>query len=150
MDEMNVVLSHLISQIVSSARIDEALKRLCFNAFYFLTWVDLSFNKITEIPDFSQFPIIILYLHANEIKNINEVKKLKCLEELQSLTLYGNPIQDQIANYKYSVLNMLKCEREWSIKKFDFAVLSDRDHDNMKTLKDFTQGVCTKDPRDMH
>ena len=46
---------------------------------------------------------------------------------------------------------MLETERPWTLKKFDFAVLSERDRDNMKTLGDFTNGVCTRDPRDfMH
>eukprot|EP01063_Lacrimia_lanifica_P003972 TRINITY_DN12217_c0_g1_i1.p1 TRINITY_DN12217_c0_g1~~TRINITY_DN12217_c0_g1_i1.p1 ORF type:complete len:397 (+),score=199.85 TRINITY_DN12217_c0_g1_i1:73-1263(+) len=134
------------NNIHNPLRIDEALKKLCYNAFYFLTWIDISSNKLQEIPDFSQLPLIILYLHANEIRNVHEVKKLRAQEELQSLTLYGNPIQDTVPNYKYTVLNMLNQKgRPFTMKKFDFAVLTDRDHENMKALHDFTVGVSDKD-----
>ena len=107
----------------------------------------MSFNKLTEIPDFSQFPLIILYLHSNCIKNLGEIKRLTALEDLHSLTLYGNPIQDQVDNYKYSVLNILseKGNAGFTLKKFDFAVLSERDRANMKTLHDFTVGISPKD-----
>eukprot|EP00659_Diplonema_papillatum_P005264 gene5264-8036_t len=108
------------NNLTSPFRLDEALKRLCCNAFYYLTWVDLSFNKLSAIPDLSQFPIVILYLHANNIRNVNE---------------------DQVAHYKYTALNILhEKEQPWTLKKFDFAVLSSTDYGNMKTLRDFTNG----------
>lgn len=121
-------------------RLEEVLKRIVQHAFYHLTWIDLSSNQLTSIPDFSQFPLVVLYLHANKIERKEEIEKLKGLEELQSLTLFGNPIQDSVQNYKLTVLNMLypRDGRHFPLKKFDFSVLSKDDTANMGTLHQFT------------
>ena len=43
------------------------------------------------------------------------------------------------------MLNLLNPRpRPFTLKKFDFAVLTDRDHENMKALHDFTVGVGSK------
>eukprot|EP01062_Namystynia_karyoxenos_P074098 TRINITY_DN70941_c0_g1_i1.p1 TRINITY_DN70941_c0_g1~~TRINITY_DN70941_c0_g1_i1.p1 ORF type:complete len:445 (+),score=203.16 TRINITY_DN70941_c0_g1_i1:86-1420(+) len=120
--------------------IEECLKRICVYAYYNLTWIDLSCNQLTVIPDFSQFPLVVLYLHANKIDDMKEVAKLKALEDLQSLTLFGNPIQDHVRNYKLAVLNCLypRDGRTFSLRKFDFSVLSKDDAANMETLHEFT------------
>eukprot|EP00759_Apiculatamorpha_spiralis_P016180 PhF_6_TR22522/c0_g2_i1/m.31971 len=86
---------------------DFRLKQVIANAFYTLTFVDFSSNKLTQIPDLSQFPIMSLYLHDNLITDVQEVLKLKKLEQLQSLTLYRNPLQDQVSHYKFLVLNLI-------------------------------------------
>ena len=88
--------------------LDQMVRIYILNAFYFLTWVDLSSNQLTSIPDLSQYPIVVLYLHNNKIANMNEVAKLQPLTQLQSLTLFGNPIQCDVENvrdYKYRVLS---------------------------------------------
>eukprot|EP00756_Hemistasia_phaeocysticola_P007237 Hpha_TRINITY_DN14173_c0_g1::TRINITY_DN14173_c0_g1_i1::g.10562::m.10562 len=130
----------LTGEAKTGLRLEEILKRICVHAFYHLTWIDLSSNALTSIPDFSQFPLVVLYLHANKIDDPKEINKLKGLEELQSLTLFGNPIQDSVQNYKLTVLNMLypRDGRTFSLKKFDFSVLSKDDTANMGTLHTFT------------
>lgn len=105
-----------------------------------LTWLDLSCNKITVIPDLTIFPINILYLHQNKIENINEVRKLTKIP-LTNVTLFGNPI-DNVPTYKAEVLNILmppagtpaakasKCD----LKKFDHVILSKGD---MRSLSSY-------------
>lgn len=70
-----------------------------------LTWLDLSCNKISVISNvrlkcFHHSQAIgklvnlkILYLHGNQIKTLQEVQKLQALEHLDKLTLHGNPIE---------------------------------------------------------
>ncbi|XP_027436704.1 leucine-rich repeat-containing protein 51 isoform X3 [Zalophus californianus] len=71
-----------------------------------LAWIDLSFNDLTSIdPDPYQrkssysmswklFPSV-LYLHGNSIQRLGEVNKLAVLPRLRSLTLHGNPIEEE-------------------------------------------------------
>jgi hypothetical protein len=81
------------NELTNARDLQRFIKVTLVNAFYFLNIIDLSRNKITEIPDLSQFPIQTLYLHDNRIEDWNELKKLSSLPQLQSLTLFGNPLQ---------------------------------------------------------
>ncbi|XP_066995349.2 leucine-rich repeat-containing protein 51 [Anabrus simplex] len=74
-----------------------------------LTWIDLSFNKLTalssEISGFSSLKI--LYLHGNSLRNLDNVlQPLRSLSKLYSLTLHGNPLEEQ-KNYRHQVLAIL-------------------------------------------
>jgi Leucine-rich repeat (LRR) protein len=60
-------------------------------------WFDLSYNNISTISDnfINAFPNIkTLYLQANKIKRLSEIKKLSRLTKLRSLCLFGNPIEE--------------------------------------------------------
>ncbi|KAH8066606.1 U2 snRNA binding protein [Aureococcus anophagefferens] len=78
------------------SRLSTALADVCadINA---LRWIDVSFNQISRIGDaFAHFPhVTVLYLHANNIASLSQVKALGELKELRSLTLHGNPIEDK-------------------------------------------------------
>jgi Leucine-rich repeat (LRR) protein len=73
-----------------------------------LQWIDLSYNHLTQIePELLNFPQIkVLYLHGNAISNLEECRKLQNLTNLQTLTLYGNPIE-QIKGYRMWVLGVM-------------------------------------------
>lgn len=61
-----------------------------------IIWLDLSFNHIAHIsPDLCKhFPNVrTIYLHANKISRLTEIKCLEGLTELHSLSLYGNPVE---------------------------------------------------------
>jgi len=60
-----------------------------------LIWIDLSYNELVNIDScLLEFPNLkCLYMHKNYIRNLDEVKKLQRLPDLQSLTLYGNDIE---------------------------------------------------------
>ncbi|XP_053416231.1 transmembrane O-methyltransferase isoform X2 [Nycticebus coucang] len=62
-----------------------------------LAWIDLSFNDLTSIdPVLSTFfNLSVLYLHGNSIHRLGEVNKLAVLPRLRSLTLHGNPIEEE-------------------------------------------------------
>ncbi|XP_014470780.1 PREDICTED: leucine-rich repeat-containing protein 51-like [Dinoponera quadriceps] len=82
-----------------------------------LSWLDLSFNEISEIgEDIEQFANLkILYLHGNKISNIADVLRLKKLSNLRSLTLHGNPVED-IPCYRGYVVHLLP-----QLQVFDFS-----------------------------
>ena len=60
-----------------------------------LEWLDISYNYLERIEmEILEFPNLkTLYLHGNYISNLEEVKKLQELPYLQTITLYGNPIE---------------------------------------------------------
>ena len=75
-----------------------------------ILWLDLSFNEFTRIPaDFGrQFPnVSTVYLHANKISKLSEIKNLAGLEELRSLSLFGNPVEEK-KHYRNFVLYTCK------------------------------------------
>ncbi|XP_047371939.1 leucine-rich repeat-containing protein 51 isoform X2 [Sciurus carolinensis] len=62
-----------------------------------LAWIDLSFNDLTSIDPIltTFFNLSVLYLHGNSIQSLGEVNKLAVLPRLRSLTLHGNPIEEE-------------------------------------------------------
>ena len=73
-----------------------------------ILWLDLSFNKFVNVSEAmaTTFPnITTIYLHANNISRLSQLKKLKMFPKLKSLSLYGNPIEEH-KHYRNFVLNM--------------------------------------------
>jgi len=74
-----------------------------------ILWFDLSFNQINVVGSetfTSTFPnVATIYLHANNISKLSQLKKLKMYPNLKSLTLYGNPIEEH-KHYRNYVLHM--------------------------------------------
>ncbi|KAI2561593.1 hypothetical protein G5576_006151 [Homo sapiens] len=62
-----------------------------------LAWIDLSFNDLTSIDPVltTFFNLSVLYLHGNSIQRLGEVNKLAVLPRLRSLTLHGNPMEEE-------------------------------------------------------
>ena len=60
-----------------------------------LQWIDLSYNQLVEIDEeiLNFKHLKTLYLHGNNISNLEECHRLQYLDNLQTLTLYGNPIE---------------------------------------------------------
>lgn len=56
-------------------------------------------------------------MHGNYIKNLEEAKKLNGFRNLQSLTLYGNPIET-IKNYRLWVLGVMYTYNE-NLRRLD-------------------------------
>ncbi|KYO49167.1 leucine-rich repeat-containing protein 51 isoform X2 [Alligator mississippiensis] len=88
-----------------------------------LSWLDLSFNDLPTID-----PILTTYrnlhclqLHANSIQGLGEVDKLAVLPHLRSLTLHGNPIEEE-KGYRSYVLSTLP-----QLKSFDFSAVTKQD-----------------------
>ena len=73
-----------------------------------ILWLDLSFNKFVNISEAmaTNFPnVTTIYLHANNISRLSQLKKLKLFPNLKSLSLYGNPVEEH-KHYRNYVLNM--------------------------------------------
>lgn len=96
-----------------------------------LIWIDLSYNILTKIEDeILNFPHLkTLYLHKNYISNLEEVKKLKHLENLQSLTLYGNDIE-QVKGYRLFVLGIMY-EQSEQLRKLDQVYVTKKEFDDV-------------------
>ncbi|CAK9812437.1 Leucine-rich repeat-containing protein 51 [Anthophora plagiata] len=87
----------------------------------YLSWLDLSFNELEKIgDDITNFlNLKIIYLHGNNISDINDVVKLKKLRNLKCLTLHGNPIEN-LPFYRGYIVHILP-----QLSALDFsAVLS--------------------------
>ena len=92
-----------------------------------LNWLDLSFNRIKILGDFSNFPQLkILYLHGNLIDNFEEVMKLKTIEKsLKQLTLHGNQIETEAESgkvYRQKVLRFFPV-----ISNLDFSRVTNQE-----------------------
>jgi hypothetical protein len=90
-----------------------------------LGWIDLSHNRLTVLSvDLASFPVLkSLYLHANYISDLKEVRKL-CGAPLRSLTLYGNSIE-QLRGYRLFVISILPL-----LKNFDSSLITRLERDN--------------------
>ncbi len=69
-----------------------------------LSWIDVSFNKLTTIDAaLTMYPNLSnLYLHANNITELKEIKKLSKCPNLRMVTLHGNPVVEK-KYYRYSI-----------------------------------------------
>uniref|UniRef100_A0A1B6LT49 Leucine-rich repeat-containing protein 51 n=1 Tax=Graphocephala atropunctata TaxID=36148 RepID=A0A1B6LT49_9HEMI len=97
-----------------------------------LTWLDLSFNKLTSLaPEISSFASLkILYLHGNQLSDLTSVlRPLKCLDDLYSLTLHGNPLEER-KGYRNRVLGSLP-----QLKSLDFTNVTSADHRRIQQRK---------------
>lgn len=102
-----------------------------------LLWLDLSYNYLETIEtDLLEFPCLkTLYLHGNYIKNLEETKKLNGYRDLQSLTLYANPIET-IPNYRLYVLGVMYTYTE-VLRKLDQVVVTNREFDKVLVWKEY-------------
>lgn len=91
-----------------------------------IAWLDLSFNDLEEVTDdILEFPNLkMIYLHGNKISSLDDLTKLKGLPNLYSLTLHGNPLENN-PGYRSSVLTMLPY-----LRSLDFAKVTDRERCN--------------------
>lgn len=96
-----------------------------------LMWLDLSYNYLTDIEDeYLNFPQMkTLYLHGNFFSDLQQVRKLNEFESLQSLTLYGNPVE-QITNYRLWVLGVMY-ENTEELRRLDQVLVTNREFDKV-------------------
>jgi len=139
-DEMNYIFSEMKPKLVKGNKLATEIVKLNNNTLksvdgldvhltkYILypqnmTWIDLSFNHLTNIDSvFSKFiNLRILYLHGNKINQLEEITTLKSLKRLIKLTLHGNNI-DMEHNYRQIVLSTCT-----GLKTFDFSDITKED-----------------------
>ncbi|XP_077579131.1 leucine-rich repeat-containing protein 51 isoform X2 [Stigmatopora nigra] len=90
-----------------------------------LAWLDLSFNRITNIDKvLCELPHLrVLYLHGNRIFKLSEVDKLQSLSHLHTITLHGNMIETN-KTYRNHVISVLP-----QLKTLDFSVVTPQERD---------------------
>lgn len=94
-----------------------------------ILWLDLSFNAISGVSETlaEHFPnLTTLYLHANKISKLSDIRKLSGLTKLRSLTMYGNPVEDNI-HYR----NMMIYAHP-EIIQIDFCTITQRQRDQVQ------------------
>lgn len=102
-----------------------------------LQWLDLSYNYLETIDlDLLAFRNLkTLYLHGNYINNLEETKKLSSgFDDLQNLTLYGNPIETA-PNYRMWVLGVMYTENE-NLRRLDQVLVTNREFDKVLVFKE--------------
>ena len=103
----------------------DTLEALIVNPTLNLAWLDLSFNDLKSIDSaLLQLPnLTMLYLHGNNIMDLEEVDKLTNLPKLITLSLHGNPLEATKGYYQY-VLSKIP-----QLKTLDFTGVSRADKD---------------------
>jgi hypothetical protein len=118
------------NQITEVSTLDSALDEISVNPSD-LTWLDLSYNKLTTIDEvIAKFPNLrTLYLHANGITKLNDIAKLADLQSLKQLTLHGNPCADA-KDYRLFVIDALP-----GLHQLDFSLVTNQNRDNAYTWR---------------
>ncbi|XP_039107942.1 leucine-rich repeat-containing protein 51 isoform X3 [Hyaena hyaena] len=96
-----------------------------------LAWIDLSFNDLTSIDPVltTFFNLSVLYLHGNSIQRLGEVNKLAVLPRLRSLTLHGNPVEEEKGYRQYVLCTLPR------ITTFDFSGVTKADRTTAEVWK---------------
>jgi hypothetical protein len=91
-----------------------------------LSWLDLSCNFLTEVPDvLCKFTNLnVIYYHANQLQSLAHVKVIQPLQHLRSVTFHGNPIAEK-KQYRHYALASLP-----TIKSLDFSGVTKKDREN--------------------
>ncbi|PAA67101.1 hypothetical protein BOX15_Mlig024484g2 [Macrostomum lignano] len=105
-----------------------------------LSWIDLSHNCLTTIPDvLLSFPNLqILNLHSNRIEDLQQVEKLGQLRQLKKLSLHANPIEKQ-KGYFYFVLGLVP-----TLNTLDFSGITKGERKSAETWKKMVFGTKKK------
>ena len=99
-----------------------------------VTWLDVSFNQIETLDPiiFEHFPnISALYLQANKILKLSEIRKLEKFQRLKSIAIFGNPVEEH-KHYRNYVLYHCK-----SLTNFDMSPVT-------KSERQMVQCFCLK------
>ncbi|KAL5011992.1 hypothetical protein ScPMuIL_010543 [Solemya velum] len=101
-----------------------------------IAWIDLSFNELKTIdPAILEFENLqILYLHGNQIAEIQEIEKLTSLHSLKKLTLHGNPMED-VKGYRQHILSILP-----HLNVLDFSCVTKADRRTAETWQKMCMG----------
>ncbi|XP_033127151.1 leucine-rich repeat-containing protein 51-like [Anneissia japonica] len=96
-----------------------------------LLWLDLSMNDLTNIdPVILMFKNLkMLYLHGNGISDHNQVDKLAAFPNLITLTLHGNPLENE-PGYRQLILAKLP-----NLRSLDFSRVTKADRANASIWK---------------
>ena len=122
----------------------KGIHNLVTNYLLTVQWLDLSNNRLTDLPDLSMLPLRTLHLHANNISDWTVVEaSIAPLHTLTSVTLFGNPIATTSTEYRDAALMRLLVPRPKGspvLKALDFAPISSTDAHTAEMYSRFTKG----------
>ncbi|KAJ3051264.1 Leucine-rich repeat-containing protein 51 [Rhizophlyctis rosea] len=119
------------NQLTSAANLIPTLTKLIPHPEW-IGWIDLSFNKLTNIEDsLLAFPTLkTLYLHANNLTDLSETSKLSLLPTLKTLTLHGNPLESSRSYRHYVIAHLPR------LKHLDFCAITKQDRSVARVLEE--------------
>lgn len=109
--------------------------------FYILKKVDLSFCKLTQLPDKKVFESLLhlqfLFLHNNEISEWEDLESVSGCRNLLHLTMYSNPVAN--IGYRHFIVNIIP-----SLLALDMHIITDEERsddvsfgDRFRALSDY-------------
>lgn len=107
-----------------------------------IMWIDLSFNQLKRIDEglASHLPNLqTLYLHANKIPRYSDIRRLSCFTHIKSLTLYGNPVEEQ-KHYRNVVLYYFP-----NLTQLDFSVITSGERDMVSSWAQIFRNCLSPD-----
>jgi len=119
--------------------LEEILSEIMEDPCENLRMIDLSHNKFTKIPsELKKFKnLTSIYLHANEITEIKEVRKLRHNSKLQKLSLNGNEVitvsangqknADKLEETRFYRQNIIWTLKDTLLKQLDMVTVTPRD-----------------------
>lgn len=101
--------------------------------------LDLSFNHLYTLNGIEDFEnLVSLYLHSNFIRDVRDIYRLQKLDKLKTLTLHGNPVENEIKNYRPMIITLLP-----GLNRLDFSLVTKTDKRNSAVLSEFSKGRIT-------
>lgn len=145
------------NNLTSLEGLEAALEAVLENPKENLNMLDLSHNQLSHVePVLGMFKnLTILYLHGNQITNVNEIKRLNSLTSLQKLTLQGNACftgagssrsVKRLEDARYYRPQVLYALRDTLLKNLDQTPITPKDRENaLVWATNFKKGERTKD-----
>lgn len=116
------------NEISDATQLLPVLRNLVVNHYLRVRWLDLSNNRLKEIPpEIAQMPLQSLHLHGNQIDSWRSIEdELPKLTRLQHLTIFGNPVAENASTFRPRALGLLLHVpfKILSFKSLDFVALT--------------------------
>eukprot|EP00002_Diphylleia_rotans_P021062 TRINITY_DN4095_c0_g1_i2.p1 TRINITY_DN4095_c0_g1~~TRINITY_DN4095_c0_g1_i2.p1 ORF type:complete len:246 (-),score=71.13 TRINITY_DN4095_c0_g1_i2:144-881(-) len=119
------------NQLQSWSGLKRAMSEILVDALTNLTWLDLSFNNFVDIDEgILEFTNLRnIHLHCNKISSFAQVEKLGALTHLHSITLHGNPLEQ---NKQYKTMSIAYIP---GLKQLDFSPITKMDRETAMLWK---------------
>ena len=127
-----------LKRLSLSHNLISSIEQISVEALSSLYYLSLENNKIEDLSSFQKATCLMeFYFANNSVSNIRETFHLKSCPNLVILDLFGNPIANEIENYRHFVIYHLK-----SLKALDGTAISNSD---LNQAREYFGGKLTLD-----